>query len=1724
MKKLTKKMKSIIIASVSLVCVAAIVLGCVFGLRKKPTPPEQGYELTAGQVALGNDVNDWKEAEKNLTYFSPAWLLDEDGVENATINEVAAVYSYGYSAKVSGTGSKSVFVYETNADEEKFSTSIEEKLEFDEPYTNFAIVDEKENYVAYQYNHASQNENFVTYKVAYISDEGDVSVVNKFSAKVNNDQTLSVNGENYTAYHVIFNKNFYIVHLAVLADDGAIEKDLITFARYTTSEVSNGDVLTLNYDDASKFTSSEIFDYGYIFVRDEVAYVGYLGDAGVVSTSFEIPTAVNYSYTMTSAGLLVEVEQKVKTSEKIATSVFVDQAYYANFSYKFVDIKTGELKNLSLADGYSKMEINQDSTLDSHIHVVEKKVDDDGLLSDKNVKVSFFNNNAVKVLSYDLKDYSNGISPTQIYAMSGNKLLTGEGVVSTKKCLNADYIKNFNENEDEQIIVLTAQDANSDAVLVGDANAYFLSTPEGIKLHDINGNILLNTTYTRVYDYGTYFFASTTTGVEKIEKSTLKVTSLGNLDLVEQIGYSGYGIYIDETQDDKHKVMSTDGTTVVADDVVGYETQVLNNVKVLRVDYADDSFEYLVDSTNLMPNLSTYADVFASKKVSNKSSEPTAKTYGSYYEGEAYLGWGLYTYLKMSFGTYTSWFQTKYEYFEWTLTGGFNEHYDWSVTSTNLDGNGYDFEIISYPYDDAHMGYSYYFNSANDANAAGSVNSSSTAQYAYNYFRVNRLYESNEIYQGSYSGTHATDYVIFYYPQNAKYGSKSTAAAWNPIGATCNYVVQNGSNYSIQPGVFDSVEYDHDNFINGNSYYYYDQYYEDSAFLQYTPNKCTISYVLNGGDMGGAYNPDGEEEYVGTDSWIRQPTRTGYTFMGWTFEGMDTTYTHYFSWDGYTSDDNTSGMNTTSASISIVANPDAEYLYYKNLRYDDGQTVTITCNWQANDYTVEYYATNVRDTAIANTYASYTSQKTDTITFDTNYTIVDGTAYDVEGYSVIGWVQDTSTGTIVYNNGQAVNPWQVAENIKLYAKYAKNMYNISYELNGGTHGSSHPDSAEYDQTITISNPTKLGYTFTGWTVSNATATISDNKATSFTGLRTDDYGQTVTFTANWQAHSYTIEYNLSDGSTRVDPAHGTYHPTSVNYDQEFTVSAPTMTGRTFAGWNISGMDSNSHVVGGSASSSTTASAITGTTFKNLHATNGAKVTFTATWTQHTYSITYDLKSGTHGSSHPDSATFDQMITVSAPTRTGYTFGGWTVSGMGSTHLKYYGSTVPYVMSIAAATTSNKFAASICLFDCLNATNGSTVTFTANWTANTYKIEYDLNDVSSTQNPSHGTNHPTTATYDSEFTINNPTMTGYTFTGWSISGMDSNSHTVGGSASSSTTASSVKGTSFNNLHATKDATVKFKATWTAISYKISYTMNSGTHGSSHPTTVYYDTAFTVNNPTKFGYTFTGWNISGMNTCAHTVGGTSSSSTTANYVTGTSFNNLTTVSGATITFEATFTINTYKISYTLNGGSYGTYHPNDADYNEVIQISNPTKRGYTFLGWAVTGMSTTCSHYYGTSSSPSSSLTSSTTSYTFGTTYVYFKNLHSEVNATVTFTATWKANTYTVNYFTSYQNAYDKVNKLGAYSAYKDAANVVFDSGLELLALNNTSSEKTIPNGYEFVGWYFYISQATSSSTTVMSEIKNSSLKIEDENCYTGTYVPVALAYTEISVMKYPGLHS
>lgn len=234
---------------------------------------------------------------------------------------------------------------------------------------------------------------------------------------------------------------------------------------------------------------------------------------------------------------------------------------------------------------------------------------------------------------------------------------------------------------------------------------------------------------------------------------------------------------------------------------------------------------------------------------------------------------------------------------------------------------------------------------------------------------------------------------------------------------------------------------------------------------------------------------------------------------------------------------------------------------------------------------------------------------------------------------------------------------------------------------------------------------------------------------------------------------------------------------------------------------------------------------------------------------------------------------------------------------------------------------------------------------------------------------------------SSYTIYSPTISGYTPSKSSVSGTFS-------SESSSATVYYYEST-----------------------YTISFNANGGSGAPSSITKKHFTNAtLPSDKPYRTGYTFKGW-------------GTSSSTSYAAYQPGSTF-----YTNANTTLYAVWSAKTYTISYNANGGSGGPGSQTKTHgIKMLISRVEPTRSGYTFLGW---------------STSPSAS----SASYQPGEWYY--------ANADRIFYAVWKKNapaTYTVSY--------DANGGSGAPGNQTKTENVT-------LTLSPVSPRRT---GYTFKGW-------------------------------------------------------
>ena len=322
-----------------------------------------------------------------------------------------------------------------------------------------------------------------------------------------------------------------------------------------------------------------------------------------------------------------------------------------------------------------------------------------------------------------------------------------------------------------------------------------------------------------------------------------------------------------------------------------------------------------------------------------------------------------------------------------------------------------------------------------------------------------------------------------------------------------------------------------------------------------------------------------------------------------------------------------------------------------------------------------------------------------------------------DGYDFNGWYSNSGL-TIEYHFTEVIE-W----NVDLYAKRSPITYTITYEYNNGT--GSNPETYQIiTPEFTLSNPTRIGYTFIWW--SGTSLVGSWNKTVTISVWSTWNRA----YEANWKANKYQVTYKANgwEGEDVKD---------EVTYDEhyEFLSNSFVRTGYSFVEWNTKADGSWSGFVEWFSGIWKT------TTWVNLY----------AIWNENSYNVAYLGWEWAIWSKVWFTTGYTNTFVLAdnewSFIKTWYTFSWWTYDG------KHY----------AAGTELSRLAAE----------NWVTVTFTAEWNKETYTISYEYNNGT-------GSNPGTYQVDTPSFALNNPTRTGYTFIWWSgteLEGLDNTNVTI-----------------------------------------------------------------------------------------------------------------------------------------------------------------------------------------------------------------------------------------------------------------------------------------------------------------------------------------------------------
>ena len=374
-------------------------------------------------------------------------------------------------------------------------------------------------------------------------------------------------------------------------------------------------------------------------------------------------------------------------------------------------------------------------------------------------------------------------------------------------------------------------------------------------------------------------------------------------------------------------------------------------------------------------------------------------------------------------------------------------------------------------------------------------------------------------------------------------------------------------------------------------------------------------------------------------------------------------------------------------------------------------------------------------------------------------------------------------------------------------------YTITAHANGGTlasttgwtiSGENATSVVLWDETVELPSVSKTGYTFDGW-------------YTLETGGTKLEYLETPTEDQDIYAHfslvNYTLTYDVNGGSA---VSNKTYDITTST----FSLASTSKSGYTFAGWKVTSIE-------GTAYSASGVQIKVGDTITQIYTGSYANITVQAQWTLITYTITYNLDGGSV-SGNPTSYTVETAtFTLKNPTKTGYTFAGWTGTNLSSASTS---------VTIAKGSTGNR-------------------TYTATWTLNTSKIvlgtltNVDKVEYTSSLNGTYTqlttSGFTANANQDYYFKATVSSESGYTITFTNFTGWFTDTSNPSGAHSFTDSG--------------KTYTVNATASKTANTYTIAFNANNGS-GTMSSITATYDQSITLpaNTFTRVGYNFANWN--------------------------------------------------------------------------------------------------------------------------------------------------------------------------------------------------------------------------------------------------------------------------
>ena len=286
-------------------------------------------------------------------------------------------------------------------------------------------------------------------------------------------------------------------------------------------------------------------------------------------------------------------------------------------------------------------------------------------------------------------------------------------------------------------------------------------------------------------------------------------------------------------------------------------------------------------------------------------------------------------------------------------------------------------------------------------------------------------------------------------------------------------------------------------------------------------DKFVITYIVDGAVFVTESVAYGDEVVL-----IDEPVREGYTFSGWsevseTMLAEDITVTGSFAVNYYTVTYKVDGEVYATDSVSygeeivLIEAPVKEGYTFSGWSEVPAtmpaEDITVTGSFAVNYYAVTYIVDG---------------EEYETMTVEYGKEITLPATPEKEGHTFSGWSEVPET--------------MPAEDITVEGSFAVNYYTVTYKVDGEVYAT---DSVSYgSEIVLIEEPTKEGYTFSGWSEIPATMPAED-----------------ITVEGSFAVNYYTVTY-MVDGEV--------YATDSVAYgDEVVLIDEPVREGYTFSGWS-----------------------------------------------------------------------------------------------------------------------------------------------------------------------------------------------------------------------------------------------------------------------------------------------------------------------------------------------------------------------------------------------------------------------------------------------------------------------------------------------------------------------------------------------------------------------------